>query len=102
MADDQRCPNCAPGYDCEQGVYTPEAAAVADFYEPGVTYVNAKFPVPGWRFRCDVITTHPEDGERTALGWRLWRDRWEPIAYGEDDWSVDYLVACERPTRGRS
>lgn len=23
MSDQQRCPNCAPGYDCESGVYTP-------------------------------------------------------------------------------
>lgn len=28
MADRQRCPNCAPGYDCESGVYTPAPTAL--------------------------------------------------------------------------
>jgi hypothetical protein len=26
VADHQRCPNCAPGYDCESGIYTPPGA----------------------------------------------------------------------------
>lgn len=63
----------------------------ADFYEPGKTYVSAEFPQYDWRFRCDHITAHPEDGERTALGWRYWRGHWEAYAYGECDWSIDRL-----------
>jgi hypothetical protein len=55
-----------------------------DFYRPGHTYTG-KY---GWKFRCDVITTHPEDGERTALGWRFFNGSWEAYAYGEDDWGV--------------
>jgi hypothetical protein len=23
VPDEQRCPNCAPGYDCERGIHTP-------------------------------------------------------------------------------
>lgn len=72
---------------------------MADFYEPGVTYFDAEFPTPPWRFRCDAITTHPVDGERTALGWRHWRDEWAPYAYGEDDWFCGRLERCERPVR---
>lgn len=26
---EQRCPNCAPGYDCESGIYTPTDLAEA-------------------------------------------------------------------------
>jgi hypothetical protein len=63
----------------------------ADFFEPGRTYAE-----PGdttdWRFRCDSVTTHPEDGERTALGWRHFRGEWEPYAYGEDDFEIHLIV----------
>lgn len=64
----------------------------ADFYEPGRTYFSAEFPEYDWRFRCDFITAHPEDGERTALGWRYFKGQWEAYAYGEDDWSVERLA----------
>lgn len=60
----------------------------ADFYRPGHTYVSHEFPQYGWQFRCDVVTTHPEDGERTALGWRFFNGQWEAYAYDELDWSV--------------
>jgi hypothetical protein len=59
-----------------------------DFFQPGYTYTDAEFPEYEWRFRCDTVTTHPEDGERTALGWRFFRGAWDAIAYGEDDWDL--------------
>ncbi|WP_199572672.1 hypothetical protein [Streptomyces murinus] len=59
-----------------------------DFFQPGHTYTGAH----GWKFRVDAITTHPEDGERIALGWRFWSGAWEPYAYGEDDWDVHQVV----------
>ncbi len=62
------------------------------FYEPGHTYADPNSRAYDWRFRCDMVTTHPEDGERTALGWRFFKGRWEPIAYGEDDWDVQGFV----------
>ncbi|MET9012284.1 hypothetical protein ABZX74_15400 [Streptomyces olivaceoviridis] len=55
-----------------------------DFYEPGYTYAKAH----GWKFRVDMITTHPADGEKTALGWRYFRDDWEPYEYGPLDWQI--------------
>lgn len=68
-----------------------EAKATPDFFQPGHTYTE-----PGdttdWRFRCDSITTHPENGERTALGWRHFRGEWEPYAYDEDDFEI-HLIA---------
>ncbi|MEU0831239.1 hypothetical protein [Streptomyces sp. NPDC005969] len=60
----------------------------ADFYQPGHTYTNAEHPEYGWKFRCDTVTTHPEDGERTALGWRFFNGKWDAYTYGETDWDV--------------
>jgi len=62
---------------------------VSDFYEPGQTYKDDEY---GWKFRCDTVTTHPDDGQRTALGWRYFRGDWEPYAYGEDDWEIHTFV----------
>ena len=68
---------------------TPSIAA-PDFFEPGHTYSDSgKYD---WKFRVDTVTTHPEDGERTALGWRYFRGEWEPYAYGEDDFEIHQLV----------
>ncbi|MFE0699160.1 hypothetical protein [Streptomyces sp. NPDC058872] len=63
----------------------------SNFYRPGYTYtdVDSKYD---WKFRCDLVTTHPEDGERTALGWRHFKGVWEPYEYGEDDWDVQQFV----------
>jgi hypothetical protein len=62
-----------------------EAPAEADFYRPGHTYTAPEY---GWKFRCDTVTTHPEDSELTALGWRFFHGEWEPYAYHEDDWDI--------------
>jgi len=56
-----------------------------DFYQPDHTYRGEY----GWAFRCDTVTTHPEDGERSALGWRYFNAEWNPYAYGPDDWETD-------------
>lgn len=55
-----------------------------DFFQIGHTYSGSH----GWQFRVDTITTHPDDGERTALGWRFFNSQWEPYAYGPDDWEI--------------
>ena len=61
-----------------------------DFYEVGKTYTYSvtKYAHLDWAFRCDAITTHPQDGERTALGWRYWRGSWEAYAYDEGDYEI--------------
>lgn len=61
------------------------------FFRPGHTYAEVG-DTTDWKFRCDTATTHPEDGERTALGWRHFRGEWEPYAYGEDDWEIHRIV----------
>ncbi|MFD5975523.1 hypothetical protein [Streptomyces bacillaris] len=66
--------------------------AQPDFYKPGHTYADPDPALHDWQFRCDTVTTHPEDGERTALGWRHFKGRWEPIAYGEDDYDLHGFV----------
>ncbi|MFF7576819.1 hypothetical protein ACFZBE_17815 [Streptomyces sp. NPDC008061] len=59
-----------------------------DFYQPGHTYTSAEFPEYGWKFRCDSVTTRPDDGEQAALGWRYFKGEWEPYAYYKDDWDL--------------
>jgi hypothetical protein len=60
-----------------------------DFYRPGYVYSYPRYADGyDWKFRCDAITTHPEDGERTALGWRFFKGEWGECAYGEDDWDI--------------
>lgn len=69
-----------------------QQVAEADFFQIGHTYTNSEFPQYGWKFRADTITTHPEDGERTALGWRFFNGEWGPYAYSEGDWEIQQLV----------
>lgn len=75
------------------------ATATPDFFEAGRTYTNSESPQYGWRFRCDAVTAHPEDGERTAIGWRFFNGQWTERSYGEDDWKdhrfVDATEAAE-------
>lgn len=70
---------------------TPAVPAAPDFFQPGHTYTHVDDGTD-WKFRVDTVTTHPEDGERTALGWRHFRGTWEPYAYGEDDYEIHLLV----------
>lgn len=69
-----------------------------DFYQAGHTYAAAENPLYAWRFRCDTVTTHPEDGERTALGWRYFNGQWDAIAYGEGDWELTQTRGVEIQT----
>lgn len=64
---------------------TPMSGSVpeGELYEPGQTYGYGDGA--GWQFRCDVVTTHPENGERVALGWRFHGGSWEPYAYCPHD-----------------
>lgn len=66
-----------------------DGEATPDFYEVGHTYADDEY---GWKFRVDAITTHPEDGERTALGWRFYKGQWAEMAYGEDSWEIHQLA----------
>lgn len=70
---------------------TAGAAVTPDFFQPGRTYTEPD-GLTDWQFRCDSITTHPENSERTALGWRHFRGAWEPYAYHEDDWGVHQVA----------
>lgn len=63
----------------------------AKFFEVGRTYTEPG-DVTDWRFRCDAITTHPADGERTALGWRHFRGEWSEYAYGEGDFEIHQIA----------
>lgn len=70
----------------------PEAGEVqAEFFQVGHTYTEPD-GTTDWKFRVDYITTHPEDGERTAIGWRHFRGEWDVYAYGEDDFEIHRLV----------
>lgn len=75
------------------------AEATPDFFQPGHTYTHTDDKTD-WQFRVDTVTTHPEDGERTALGWRRFRGEWEPYAYGEDDFEIHLAVGTADITEG--
>jgi hypothetical protein len=42
----------------------------------------------GWKFRIDVITTHPDpaDGEPMVLGWKFFNGYWQAASYGLSEW----------------
>ncbi|MFK0140654.1 hypothetical protein [Streptomyces murinus] len=63
------------------------AGVAPGFFQPGHTYTHVDDGTD-WRFRCDTVTTHPEDGELTALGWRFFKGVWTECAYGLDDWEI--------------
>lgn len=66
-----------------------KTGTVPDFYQPGYVYSYPRYADGhDWKFRVDAITTHPENGERTALGWRFHKGQWGEYAYGEDDWDI--------------
>ncbi|MFC8424004.1 hypothetical protein ACFUN7_24520 [Streptomyces sp. NPDC057236] len=73
----------------------------ADFFESGHTYTHVDDGTD-WKFRVDTVTTHPEDGERTALGWRHFWGQWEACAYGEDDYEIHLLVGTADVTEETS
>ncbi|MFJ4990021.1 hypothetical protein ACIP9H_40275 [Streptomyces sp. NPDC088732] len=95
---------CRRGYieahDGPRGRYYVLAGSAANaavgFFEPGRTYGD----VAEWAFRCDTITTNPADGEKTALGWRHFKGRWEPFAYHQDDWETMQVFGWCTPEGG--
>ncbi|MET9158265.1 hypothetical protein ABZX56_11105 [Streptomyces parvulus] len=54
-----------------------------DFFQAGHTYRHTR-----WTFRVDVITTHPQSGERAALGWWWFgQGSWlKPFTADDDHW----------------
>lgn len=64
---------------------TPETP---DFFQPGHTYADGSI----WRFRCDTVTTHPDDGELCALGWVLFNGQWQEASYYADDWEMGKAI----------
>lgn len=66
-----------------------KTSTAPDFYQPGYVYSYPRYADGyDWKFRCDGITTHPENGERIALGWRFFNGQWGEYAYGEDSWDI--------------
>ena len=84
----------------EETEQEPTASVQApDFFQPGHTYTHIDDGTD-WKFRVDTVTTHPEDGERTALGWRHFRGQWEAMAYDEDDYEIHLCVGLVDVTEG--
>lgn len=71
----------------------------AGFFEVDHTYASSD-PAYDWKFRVDAITTSPEDGELTALGWRHFHGQWEPYEYGAGDWEIHQSVGTIDVTEG--
>lgn len=73
------------GKDTSGGSQPPAGESTPDFFQPGHTYTYAC-----WQFRCDVVTTHPGTGRRTALGWfRANGGEWRSFNATEDEWAED-------------
>ena len=80
--DDDRALRFTGGQVTEVRVQ-PVEDVVPDFFQSGRAYAHGP-----WVFRCDVVTLHPETGERTALGWfRFRQSEWAAQHYGEDVWA---------------
>lgn len=87
------------GPQAPYGVADGAVPAAPDFFQPGHTYTHTADGTD-WKFRVDTVTTHPEDGERTALGWRHFQGTWDAYAYGEDDYDIHLLVGLVDVTEG--
>jgi hypothetical protein len=67
-------------------------SAATDFFHPGHTYQHS-----AWQFRCDAVTTHPDSGERTALGWFRYRaGEWGCFSATEPEWADGWINLTER------
>lgn len=61
--------------------------ATPDFFQPGHAYTHRN----GTDFRCVAVTTHPQSGERLAMGWHI--DSWGlhyPTTVGINQWRHEY------------
>lgn len=80
----ERLRRTADGID-EQA--TPDGATAAPFFRPGRTYTHRN----GTDFQCVAVTTHPQTGERLAMGWHI--DSWAlhyPATVGINQWNHEY------------
>lgn len=56
-----------PEKDTSDGDQPPageSTPAPPHFFQPGHTYTDGS-----WIYRCDAVSTHPDTGDRTAIGW---------------------------------
>lgn len=65
----------------------PPAATAPDFFQPGHSYTHRD----GSTFRCVAVTTHPDGGERVALGWHTDTADWTFIGVRNiNHWNHEY------------
>ncbi|MFE9127045.1 hypothetical protein ACFYOF_16770 [Streptomyces sp. NPDC007148] len=63
------------------------AVATPDFFEPGHSYTHRD----GSTFRCVAVTTHPNGGERVAVGWHTDTAGWTFIGFRNiNHWNHEY------------
>lgn len=68
-------------------VTAPAATATPDFFQAGHAYTHRD----GTDFKCVAVTTHPQTGERLAMGWHV--DSWSlhcPATVGINQWRHEY------------
>ncbi|MFF7880977.1 hypothetical protein ACH40F_08135 [Streptomyces sp. NPDC020794] len=64
-----------------------EAAVAPDFFQPGHAYTHRD----GSTFRCVAVTTHPDGGERVALGWHTDTADWTFVGVRNiNHWNHEY------------
>ncbi|MFJ5151417.1 hypothetical protein ACIQCF_07480 [Streptomyces sp. NPDC088353] len=63
------------------------AGGAPDFFQPGHAYTHRD----GSTFRCVAVTTHPDGGERVALGWHTDTADWTFVAVRNiNHWNHEY------------
>lgn len=68
-----------------------EGESTPAFFQSGHTYEHS-----AWTFRCDVVTTDPENGEPVALGWfRFRKGTWHTFAAGAGHWTDGWTDVTE-------
>jgi hypothetical protein len=73
----------------ERGAVRPDNLRTlpADFFEPGHAYTHRD----GSTFRCVADTTHPDGGERVALGWHTDTADWTFVGVRNiNHWNHEY------------
>jgi hypothetical protein len=74
-------------YEETRKAATASASATPDFFQPEHSYTH----LDGSTFRCVAVTTHPDGGERVALGWHTDTADWTFVGVRNiNHWNHEY------------
>ncbi|MFJ1653488.1 response regulator transcription factor [Streptomyces sp. NPDC088337] len=77
--------------DTSAGPQPDAGESTADFFQPDHTYQHS-----AWQFRCAAVTTDPETGQRTAIGWfRFRRGTWRLFSADNAMWNDVWTASAD-------